>query len=142
MKHALIVNKLAALPTNDQTRMELLVAAIAFSLDLPKPDIDNVTQFYIHNCQTAVNTLLTEVNEELMIPLQEAISLTRKVYLRRVNMAYWPMALSAQPFKWNKGLDFSDVTVYGQYVELCGLVTAQLGKTLPSYPERRVGLEY
>lgn len=62
--------------------------ALAYSLYLPTSEVEVPLSFFATQHLPAVNTVLSEINEHVVINIELALSLTKKLWLFRYNVVF------------------------------------------------------
>lgn len=121
------INRLASNGQGKTPLVSIAVAkALSTTLSLPSSPVDNPEQHYRTLCSLTVDTLLSRLNELVLVDVAALQAYTRKFYLARYFAAHPPTMISC----------FSQQTVLQDFFSLQMGVDPVLIETLPTDPLR------
>lgn len=82
----------AGLPDRDKVAVLVFSRLVAYSLALPSSPVDTPLQYYVETHTANVATLVSEINEYVVVDVNYLMEITRKVWLARYDLVYRPLS--------------------------------------------------
>ncbi len=85
-----------SLPNRDKAALLVFSRMLAFQLTIPSSPVPSANAYYADTHTSAVNELISDLNESVVIDVVYLRDLVRKVWLARYELVYCPLSANAQ----------------------------------------------